>query len=168
MSKITAALAGSSPSAASAEATAVTFQITGAYSFGDTYDIMAPTGGVIARAGHLTGSWRLIDIATKTSGNAHLNAATALRIVPEEAPSLMGTMELAMSEHHNTAPGTDVLWLAYEATSFEQRGPNTTIIRVDGRVVGGKGRYAGAKGDLSVVSINGFIEDGQMNIQLVR
>jgi hypothetical protein len=169
MSKITttlaaAALAGATSSIASTEATTMRFQITGAYSFADTYDIMARSDGVIARAGRLTGSWRLIDIATKASGNAHLNAATALRIVPGEAPSLIGTMELAMSEHHNTAPGTDILWLAYEATSFEQIGANTTIVRVEGRVVGGRGRYAGAKGDISVVSVNGFIEDGRMNI----
>ena len=163
-----AALASAATTANANEAPAVTFQITGAYSFADTYDVMAPIDGVIARAGRLTGSWRLVDVASGASGNAHLNAATAVRIVPGETPSLMGTMELAMSEHHNSAPGSDVIWLAYEASGFEMRGPNTTVITVDGRVVGGRGRYVSATGDLRVVSINGFIDNGQLRVRLAR
>lgn len=52
------------------------FEITGAYSFADTYDIMQPSEGVIARAGRLTGAWRLKELAGR-SGNVHINAATA-------------------------------------------------------------------------------------------
>jgi hypothetical protein len=46
-------------------------KITGAYSFADTYDVMHPEDGVIARAGRLTGAWRLVSDDGR-SGNVHL------------------------------------------------------------------------------------------------
>jgi hypothetical protein len=73
---------------------------------------MQPSEGAMARAGRLTGAWRLKELAGK-SGNVHVNAATAVQIAPNERPTLMGTMELNMSEFENSAPGTDSLYLAY-------------------------------------------------------
>ena len=139
------------------------FKITGAYSFADTYDVIE--SGVIARAGRLVGAWRLEREDGKV-GNLHIQAATAVRIVPNEAPALMGTMVLNMSEFENSAPGTDLLYLAYEATDFHLEGPSQQIITVEGRVVGGRGQYAGASGLLRVVSVNGFIDNGLAEVHL--
>jgi hypothetical protein len=141
------------------------FEITGAYSFADTYDVMQPSEGVIARAGRLTGAWRLKEKAGQ-SGNVHVNAATAVRIVPNERPSLMGTMELNMAEFENSTPGTDALYLAYEGVDFQQNGLSQLTIAVEGRFVGGRGKYQGATGTLKVVSVNGFIENGVAEVRL--
>ncbi|MEO0828208.1 MAG: nuclear transport factor 2 family protein [Cyanobacteria bacterium J06639_14] len=141
------------------------FKITGAYSFADTYDVMQPSDGVIARAGRLTGAWRL-ESSDGRSGNVHINAATAVRFVPNEAPALLGTMVLNMFEYEGSEPGTDVLYLAYEASNFQQPGLSQQIITVEGRFVGGRGRYAGATGSLHVVSVNGFIQDGVAEVHL--
>jgi hypothetical protein len=141
------------------------FEITGAYSFADTYDVMQPNDGVIARAGRLTGAWRLKEQAGR-SGNVHVNAATAVRIVPNERPTLMGTMELNMSEFENSAPGTDALYLAYEGVDFQQNGLSELTIAVEGRFVGGRGKYQGATGSVKVVSVNGFIENGVAEVRL--
>jgi hypothetical protein len=141
------------------------FEITGAYSFADTYDVMKPNDGVIARAGRLTGAWHLTEKAGR-SGNVHVNAATAVRIVPNERPSLMGTMELNMSEFENSTPGTDALYLAYEGVDFQQNGPSQLTISVEGRFVGGRGKYQGATGTLKVASVNGFIENGVAEVML--
>jgi hypothetical protein len=71
-----------------------------------------------------------------------------------------------MSEFENSAPGTDALYLAYEGVEFQQEGLNQLSIAVEGRFVGGRGRYQGATGSLKVVSVNGFIENGFADVQL--
>jgi steroid Delta-isomerase len=143
----------------------ITFSITGGYAFANPHALSRLEDGVLAQAGPLIGSWQMRRDDGKV-GTLHVNAATAMRLVPGEAPSLMGTMELNMAEFEGSAPGSDALYLAYESPLFEIKSPTDVTITVKGRFVGGKGRYAGASGNLLLVSKNGFISDGRALVQL--
>jgi steroid Delta-isomerase len=164
--------AAQSPSSTTAQATRNTeamneihFSITGGYSFANPHVLSRLDDGVLAQAGPLTGAWQLRRDDGKV-GTLHVNAATAMRLVPGEAPALMGTMELNMAEFEGSAPGTDALYLAYESPLFEIKSPTDVTITVKGRFAGGKGRYAGASGNLLLVSRNGFIAEGRALVQV--
>jgi hypothetical protein len=130
------------------------FKVQGGYAFGQSHDIMEPQHGFIARAGQLTGAWQFDFAEDGPSGNAHLDASTLFRMTPE-GKSLSGLMRFHMHEITGEAPGSGWLFLSYEGTSLEFEGSKATFV-VEGRFVGGTGRYHGASGWLKVTSINGF------------
>lgn len=160
----TLALATALATAGTASTTLAAIQdyaITGGYAFAQPATLSDPEAGLYARAGLLTGAWQL-SAADGTRGQLHIEAATAVRLARGESPALMGTMVMNMAEFHGTAPGADALHVAYEAPVFAATGPTDVRITVQGRVVGGRGRYANASGSLLVVSHNGFIEQGRL------
>lgn len=131
------------------------FKITGGYAFGQAHEILDLDQSIFARAGHLTGAWRF-DFGDENgfTGNAHLDAATLFRLTPD-GPDLSGIMRFHMHELDGSAPGSGWLYLSYDATDVEIRGSSTRIV-VEGKFVGGTGRFEGATGTLAVTSINGF------------
>ncbi|MFQ6550584.1 hypothetical protein AADZ90_021790 [Aestuariibius sp. 2305UL40-4] len=157
MNRLTTALAATalSVTAAIAQETEMNFEISGGYAFGETHDIIDMEQSVIARAGHLTGSWQFrFEDEAGSSGNAHLDAATLFRLTPT-GPNLSGIMRFHMHEIDGSAPGTGWLYLSYDATQLQFEGSSTRFV-VEGTFVGGTGRFEGATGTLRVTSINGF------------
>lgn len=139
------------------------FDITGGYQFADSFIITNDDPFIYAQAGRLTGAWQW-RFEDGTVGTTHVNGATTNRITPEGA-TLLGTMKINMFEIDGSPPDTDVLFLAYESSAFQVQGSKITIT-VNGRFVGGKGKYAKAAGDLEVTSVNGFIGQGKGVLQL--
>lgn len=135
----------------------LSFTVTGAYQFTETFTVHSDKPFVHADAGRIAGAWRF-EFEDGTSGSCHVNGATANRITPNDA-SLFGTMRIDMFEVTGDASRTDALYLAYESTSFQVDGPNVDIV-VEGEFVGGAGRYEGATGRLRVRSVNGYIGEG--------
>ena len=133
------------------------FKVTGAYQFTETFTIDSDSPFVHAGAGRIAGAWRF-EFEDGTAGSCHVNGATANRATSGGA-SLFGTMQIDMFEVTGDASRTDLLYLAYESSSFSVDGPNVDIV-VEGEFVGGAGRYEGATGRLSVRSINGYIGEG--------
>ncbi|MEM8837361.1 MAG: hypothetical protein AAGE89_04660, partial [Pseudomonadota bacterium] len=102
-----------------------------------------------------TGAWQFrFEDEHGPSGNAHLDAATLFRLTPD-GPNLSGIMRFHMHEINGSAPGSGWLYLSYDATQLEFEGSKTRFV-VDGRFVGGTGRFEGARGTLTVTSVNGF------------
>lgn len=135
----------------------VQFELTGGYQFADSFLIANDEPFIYAQAGRLTGAWQW-RFEDGTIGTTHVNGATANRITPEGA-TLLGTMKINMFEIDGSPPESQLLFLAYESTKFYAEGSKVTIT-VEGRFVGGKGKYAGASGNLEVTSVNGFIGQG--------
>lgn len=133
------------------------FEVTGAYQFTETFTIHSNEPFIHADAGRIAGAWHL-KFEDGTSGSCHINGATANRVTPSGA-SLFGTMQIDMFEVTGDATRTDMLYLAYESSSFEINGPNVDIV-VEGEFIGGKGQYTQARGSLRVRSVNGYIEEG--------
>lgn len=142
----------------------VKFTARGGYAFGDSHDIIDLEQGVLARAGLLTGAWRFeFDDAEGPTGNVHLDASTLFRRVGDDL-SLSGLMRFHMHEIDGAAPGSAWLYLSYEGTDLRLEGTKATFV-VEGRFVGGTGRYAGATGWMRVTSINGF-DSGEGELHL--
>lgn len=142
-------------SAATAQETEMNFEISGGYAFGETHDIMDVERSVIARAGLLTGAWRFrFEDEEGPGGDAHLEAATLFRLTPD-GPDLSGVMRFHMHEIDGSAPGTGWLHLSYDATELEFEGASTRFV-VEGKYIGGAGRFEGAAGAPRATSINGF------------
>ncbi|MEM7709283.1 MAG: hypothetical protein AAF264_00710 [Pseudomonadota bacterium] len=142
------------------------FAVDGGYQFADTYDVRSdPSAGapfVLAQAGQLTGAFRFrFDDGPEL--RAHMNGATANRITPEGA-EIFGTMQINMDEAEGAAPDSNLLYLAYEG-AVAAEGSRVTVT-VEGRFVGGTGRYEGASGTMSVTSVNGFFADGMGELVL--
>lgn len=135
----------------------LSFTITGAYQFTETFTVHSDNPFVHADAGRIAGAWHL-TFEDGTAGNCHVNGATANRITPTGA-ALFGTMQINMFEVTGDASRTDLLYLSYVSSSFEVDDPNVDIV-VEGTFVGGAGRYAGASGTLRLRSINGYIGEG--------
>ena len=133
------------------------FTLTGGYQFADTYPVDNQEPFIHAEAGRLTGSfhWEFED---GTSGNTHVNGATANRMVPE-GNSLFGTMRINMFELEGLPRDEHLLFLQYVSSDFRLEG-SQVIITVVGQFVGGTGNYAGASGTLELTSVNGYIGTG--------
>ena len=133
------------------------FKLTGGYQFANTYKISNKEPFIYAEAGQLTGSFRW-EFDDGTSGNTHVNGATANRMVPE-GNSLFGTMRINMFELDGSPTDSQLLFLQYTSSEFKLEG-SKVIITVVGQFVGGTGKYEGASGSLELTSINGYIGNG--------
>lgn len=149
-----AALALATSNAAAAEHP---FTFSAAYNWGQVVDSGNPV--TYARAGNVVGSWQW-RFNDGRKGNTHFAAQSYYRSQPN---LLVGTITFNMFEMEGSVAGTDELYMTYEATSFDAVTGNVSIA---GRIIGGKGRYAGAGGTARWVSNNGFIERGEGTIVL--
>ncbi|GMN05055.1 hypothetical protein MTsPCn5_04430 [Croceitalea sp. MTPC5] len=140
------------------------FKVIGGYQFAEGYSIQNKEPFIFAQAGQLTGSWHW-EFENGKKGNTHINGATANRVSYNGKHQLFGTMKINMFEFEGSAPETDLLFLSYKAKKFELEGSQVTI-KVSGEFTGGTGKYQGARGWLTVTSINGFFEDGKGEIIL--
>jgi hypothetical protein len=133
------------------------FEFTAAYNWGQLLD----SGNAVTytRAGVVAGSWQW-RFSDGKKGNTHFLAHSFYRSVPN---ILLGTITFNMHELEGTKAGEDELYVAYQGTSFDQ---DTGTVAVEGLILGGKGKYAGAGGKLSWVSTNGFIERGSGVLKL--
>ncbi len=150
---------------AEVQAKELKFQLKGGYQFADSFKIVSDSPFVYAQAGQLTGSF-LWEFEDGTTGATHINGATANRITTE-GPELFGMMKINMFEMEGSPAESDLLFLSYEAESFKIDGTKVTIV-VKGRFVGGSGKYKDASGELRVVSVNGYINEGNGIIKLPR
>lgn len=127
------------------------FEFTAAYNWGQQAD----SGNAVTytRTGVVAGAWQW-RFASGKRGNTHFLAHSFYRSEPNV---LIGTITFNMFELEKSAPGTDELYVAYRATSFDS---DTGTVDVEGEVIGGKGRYQGATGRMTWSSTNGFIERG--------
>ena len=152
-------LAGALALSASAGASAAEhpFEFSAAYNWGQVID----SGNAVTytRSGNVVGAWQW-RFADGRKGNTHFQAQSFYRSHPNV---LLGTITFEMHELEGSAAGSDALYMAYEATSFDA---DTGSVSVVGTIIGGKGRYAGAGGSVRWVSTNGFIERGQGTIVL--
>lgn len=150
----TAVLAFSASVAAAAEHP---FTFSAAYNWGQIVE----SGNAVtyARAGNVVGAWQW-RFEDGRKGNTHFSAQSFYRARPN---LLVGTITFNMFEMEGSAAGSDELYMTYEATSVDA---DTGSVSVSGRIIGGKGRYAGASGDARWVSTNGFIERGEGRIVL--
>ncbi len=139
------------------------FKVTGAYQFTETFTIHSEKPIIHAEAGRIAGAWRF-EFEDGTSGSCHVNGATTNRVTSDGA-ALFGTMRIDMFEVTGDASRTDMLYLAYESTSFNVEGPNVDIV-VQGEFIGGTGRYKEASGNLRVRSVNGYIGEGSGTLTL--
>jgi hypothetical protein len=128
------------------------FAFSAAYNWGQALD----SGNAVTytRAGNVVGSWQW-RFADGRKGNTHFSAQSFYRSQPN---LLVGTITFNMFEMESSAAGSDELYMTYDATSFDA---DTGSVSVSGRIVGGKGRYAGASGSAHWVSTNGFIDRGE-------
>jgi steroid Delta-isomerase len=137
-----------------------TFAVDGGYRFANTFDLASnPADGapfVFAQAGQLTGAFRF-RFKNGAELRAHIGGATANRVTAEGG-RIFGTMQLNMGEAEAAAPGTNLLYLAYEG-DVSATGSRITV-NVAGQFLGGTGRYKGATGTMKVTSVNGFFADG--------
>lgn len=139
------------------------FTVIGGYRFAESFSLQQQDPFVFAQAGQLTGSWQwTIDGRT---ANTHVNGATANRVRGGADNELFGTMQIDMFEFEESTRGSDLLYLAYRSSVFTQADPTLTI-KVEGEFIGGTGKYAGARGHLTVTSVNGFFSDGVGQIVL--
>ena len=127
------------------------FSFSAAYNWGQLLDSGNPV--TYTRAGVVAGSWQW-RFANGRKGNTHFLAHSFYRSVPNV---LIGTITFNMFELEKSTAGSDELYVAYEATSFDA---DVGSVSVKGNVIGGKGKYQGTTGELEWVSTNGFIEDG--------
>ena len=142
------------------------FAVDGGYRFADTFDVVSdPAQGapiVFAQAGRLTGAFRFrFDGGPEL--RAHIAGATANRVTAEGG-MIFGTMQINMGEAEAAAPGTHLLYLAYEGDVSVEL--SRVTVAVKGRFIGGTGRYEGASGTLEVTSVNGFFADGTGTLEL--
>lgn len=142
----------------------IKFTVIGGYQFAEGYALHQEQPFVFAQAGQLTGAWHW-EFDNGQQGNTHVNGATANRVLGGTQNELFGTMQVNMFELEGSAPGQDLLFMAYTATHFEVEGSQVSI-RVNGEFTGGTGRYAGARGFLTVTSVNGFFADGRGELWL--
>ncbi len=140
-----------------AQRDALNFEFTAAYNWGQLLDSGNPVTNT--RVGVVAGAWQWRFAGGRT-GNTHFLAHSLYRSNPNK---LMGTITFNMFELEGTAAGADELYVAYEATSFDG---DTGSVSVGATVIGGKGRYDGASGQMHWVSTNGFIERGTGVLQL--
>ncbi|MBP2833766.1 nuclear transport factor 2 family protein [Aquimarina sp. U1-2] len=140
------------------------FKVIGGYQFAEGYAMQNNEPLVYAQAGQLTGSWHW-EFENGKKGNTHINGATANRVLYNGENELMGTMKINMFEFEGSASGSDLLFLSYKAQEFTVEGSKVTI-KVSGEFTGGTGKYQGARGWLTVTSINGFFDDGEGEIYL--
>lgn len=77
--------------------------------------------------------------------------------------SLTGTIQYNMFEL--TGNPDDILYVSYDGISSDYI---TGITKIKAVIIGGKGKYKGAKGQLNWTSINGFIENGKGTISLLK
>ncbi len=140
------------------------FKVIGGYQFAEGYAIQSNDPFVYAQAGQLTGSWHW-EFENAKKGNTHINGATANRVLYNGKNELMGTMKINMFEFEGSEPESDLLFLSYKAQEFTIEGSKVTI-KVSGEFTGGTGKYQGARGWLTVTSINGFFDDGKGEIYL--
>ena len=127
-----------------------------AYNWADTFDVASE--GLFTRGGRIAGSWSW-RFSDGTQGNSHFVSASFFRLEPYV---LAGTIAFNMWEVTRAAPGSDILYLAYDGLSSTPDG----ITEIEGRFTGGRGRYAGATGTLRWTSINGFIDNGEATLLL--
>ncbi|NET38553.1 MAG: hypothetical protein F6K19_42260 [Cyanothece sp. SIO1E1] len=140
------------------------FKVIGGYQFADGYSIQNNEPFIFAQSGQLTGSWHW-EFENGKKGNTHINGATANRVLFNGKHELFGTMKINMFELEGSAPETDLLFLSYNSELFEVEGSQVTI-KVSGEFIGGTGKYEGARGWLTVTSVNGFFENGKGEIIL--
>ncbi|WP_430907473.1 nuclear transport factor 2 family protein [Maribacter sp. 2-571] len=140
------------------------FNVKGGYQFAEGYSITNNEPFLFAQAGQLTGSWHW-EFENGKKGNTHINGATANRLLFNGNHELCGTMKINMFEFEGSAPETDLLFLSYRSEQFEVNGSQVTI-KVSGTFTGGTGKYEGARGWLTVTSVNGFFEDGKGEVIL--
>lgn len=142
------------------------FAVDGGYQFAGTYDVRSdPAQGapfLLAQAGQLTGAFRF-RFEEGPELRAHVNGATVNRVTAEGG-EIFGTMQINMGEAEAAAPGSNLLYLAYEG-QVTAEGSRVTVA-VEGRFLGGTGRYEGATGTLAATSVNGFFADGEGRLTL--
>ena len=138
--------------AGSAHAIEHKFEFSAAYNWGQV--IEGSNAVTYTRVGVVAGSWQW-RFADGKRGNTHFLAQSLYRSNPN---LLVGTITFNMFEFERSAPGTDELYMSYEAITFDQDSGSVTV---KGRILGGKGKYAGASGDAIWTSVNGFIESGK-------
>lgn len=146
-------LAGALALSALADASAAEhpFEFSAAYNWGQKIDSGNPV--TYTRSGSVVGAWQW-RFADGRKGNTHFEAQSFYRSQPNV---LLGTIVFNMYEMEGSPPDSDALYMVYEATSFDA---DTGSVSIVAKIIGGKGRYAGAEGRASWVSTNGFIERG--------
>lgn len=132
------------------------FSFKAAYNWADTYDVSE--AGNFAKGGRLVGSWSW-NFKEGKKGNTHFSSSSFFRLSPY---ALLGLISFNMWELEGTKPGKDVLLVSYEGISSTPDG----VTKIKAKIVGGKGKYKGATGDLKWTSINGFINNGLGKINL--
>ncbi|WP_210196801.1 nuclear transport factor 2 family protein [Aquimarina sp. U1-2] len=142
----------------------IKFKVIGGYQFAEGYAIQNNDPFVYAQSGQLTGSWHW-EFENGKKGNTHINGATANRVLFNGENQLMGTMKINMFEFEGSNPESDLLFLSYTSTKFTAE-PSNVVIKVSGEFTGGTGKYKGARGWLTVTSVNGFFDDGKGEIYL--
>ncbi len=126
------------------------FTFKAAYNWAETRD--AGDGvAVFSKAGTIAGSWSW-TFADGEKGNTHFISASMFRSNPY---ALVGTIEFNMFEL--TGNKEDILYMSYNGLSTDYA---TGVTKIEAVIVGGKGRYNEASGNLKWISINGFIDEG--------
>lgn len=126
------------------------FTFKAAYNWAETRDV-GDGIAVFAKAGTIAGSWSW-TFSDGEKGNTHFISASMFRSNPY---ALVGTIEFSMFEL--TGNKEDLLYMSYNGISTDYA---TGVTKIEAAIVGGKGRYKEASGNLIWTSINGFIEEG--------
>ncbi|MDX1960268.1 MAG: hypothetical protein SFU98_16990 [Leptospiraceae bacterium] len=126
------------------------FTFRAAYNWAETRDV-GDGITVFSKAGTIAGSWSW-SFHDGEKGNTHFISASMFRGNPY---ALIGTIEFNMFEL--TGNKEDVLYMSYNGISTDYA---TGVTKIEATIVGGKGKYKDASGNLKWTSINGFIEDG--------
>lgn len=132
------------------------FTFKAAYNWADTRDV-GDGFAVFSKAGTIAGSWSW-SFVDGEKGNTHFLSASMFRGNPY---ALIGTIEFNMFEM--TKNKEDILFVSYNGISTDYA---TGVTKIEGIIVGGKGKYKDASGNLKWISINGFIEEGSGTLYL--
>ncbi|NRA66811.1 MAG: hypothetical protein HRU19_20145 [Pseudobacteriovorax sp.] len=132
------------------------FTFKAAYNWADTFDLSE--AGNFAKGGKLVGSWSW-NFKNGKKGNTHFTSASFFRLKPY---ILEGLISFNMWELEGSKIGEDTLLVSYEGLSSTPNG----VTKIRAKIVGGKGKYLGATGELKWTSVNGFIDSGKGTINL--
>ena len=110
-----------------------------------------------ADKGNVTGLWQW-QFSHGFTGKTNIEGRTT--ISGDSQKHLSGIIKIPMFGMREQKSVTQLLFVSFESSTISMDDANHTMIVIDGHFQGGTGEYKNVKGSVTLLSVNGLIQQG--------